>query len=163
MSKRRDPETLAEGFSKFSHAVVPEAAARLAGVSESQMYQSCARARNGRAARRFGRVLVLAVPFLEAFGASSAVADVVAEGAPCVQVRRGGGVERRPGLPSPMLWPTPSKASSFIPSTTCVQTARVRAARPTAQAPASIPARRHGLSDATTDPETNPRMVDALA
>jgi len=86
MSKRRDPATLAEAQQVLALSV--PAAARLAGVSESQMYQSCARGETA-STRRYGRVLVLAVPFLEAFGASSAVADVVAEGAPACKCARG--------------------------------------------------------------------------
>lgn len=75
MSRRREPQTLAEAAQVLALSV--PAAAKLAGVSEAQMYQAAATG-EVESVRAFGRVLVKAVPFLAMFGAASDVGSAVA-------------------------------------------------------------------------------------
>lgn len=75
MTRRREPRTLAEAAQVLALSV--PAAARLAGVSSSQMYQAAATG-EVESVRAFGRVLVKAVPFLAMFGAASDVGSAVA-------------------------------------------------------------------------------------
>lgn len=86
MSKRRDPQTLEEASGLLGLSI--PAAARLIGISEAAAYESFKRGElPGR--RIAGRCIVSAPELLAMFGAASAVAGVVAEGASACKCAKG--------------------------------------------------------------------------